>query len=199
MMSVAKPYSESCEQNRDPILGVLRQVLTEPAELLEIGSGTGQHAVYFGRALPHVTWQTSDRAEYLPGIRMWLAEAALPNVREPLELDVAGDWPMSRADAVYSANTAHIMSWAQVECLFAGVGRVLSSGGSFCLYGPFNYGGRFTSESNARFDAWLKARDPLSGVRDFEALEKLAEAAGLRLLNDFPMPANNRTLVWRRD
>jgi len=199
MMAAAKPYSESCDQNRDPILEVLRHVLTEPAELLEIGSGTGQHAVYFGRALPHITWQTSDRAEYLPGIRMWLAEAALPNVREPLELDVAGDWPVNNADAVYSANTAHIMSWAQVECLFAGVGRVLSAGGVFCLYGPFNYGGRFTSESNARFDAWLKARDPLSGVRDFEALEKLAEAAGLRLLHDFEMPANNRTLVWRRD
>ncbi len=197
-MNAAKPYSESCDQNREPILAVLRQVLTSPGELLEIGSGTGQHAVYFGAELPHLTWQTSDRPEYLPGIRMWLAEAGLANVREPLELDVAKPWPVSRADAVYSANTAHIMSWPEVEQFIAGVGRILAPGGVFCLYGPFNYGGQFTSESNARFDAWLKARDPLSGVRDFEALDELATAAGLSLLHDFAMPANNRTLVWRR-
>nr|WP_275096459.1 DUF938 domain-containing protein [Sedimenticola hydrogenitrophicus] len=194
-----KPYAESCDQNREPILSVIRPLFDDRQRVLEIGSGTGQHAVYFAAALPHLTWYTSDCAEYHDGIRLWLEEAALPNVRAPLPLDVArSEWPALDVDAVFSANTAHIMHWPEVEAMFAGVGRLLQAGGLFVLYGPFNYQGRFTSDSNARFDGWLKGRDPGMGVRDFEALQRLAVAAGMALQDDFPMPANNRILCWRR-
>jgi cyclopropane fatty-acyl-phospholipid synthase-like methyltransferase len=192
-----KPYSESCEQNRAPILDVLRRELAGRRRLLEVGSGTGQHAVYFAPEFPDLDWQTSDVVEMHAGIRCWLEEARPANVLPPLALDVCRDpWPQTRYDALFSANTAHIMSWSQVECLFAGAGRVLEPGGVFCLYGPFNYDGHFTSESNARFDQWLKARDPASGVRAFEAVNALAESAGLRLKQDYEMPVNNRILVW---
>jgi len=196
---VHKPFAESCEQNKDPILGVLRELLTEPGLVLEIGSGTGQHAVYFAGRLPHLVWQPSDTAENLPGIQQWRQEAGLANVREPLELDVCRrPWPVAGADAVFSANTVHIMSWPQVECFFEGVGTVLGPGGLFCLYGPFNFDGRYTAESNARFDRWLKERDPRMGVRDYEDLAALAAAAGLEAVARYPMPADNFTLVWRR-
>ncbi len=195
-----KPWSESCEQNRDPILAVLREALADRRYVLEIGSGTGQHAVYFGAALPHLRWQTGDVPLAHAGIRTWLEEAALPNVLPPISLDAnQSNWHTGRYDAVFSANTLHIMSWAEVEKCFAGIGQVLEAGGVLAIYGPFNYGGAFTSESNARFDAWLKARDPASGVRDFEAVDALARQQGLRLEADVAMPANNRTLVWRRD
>ncbi len=194
-----KPYAESCDQNRLPILEVLERELAGRRRLLEIGSGTGQHAVFFGARFPELLWQTSDVAAAHAGIHAWLDEARLDNVLAPLALDVcADDWPRQGYDAVFSANTAHIMAWPQVECLFAGVGGVLEAGGVFCLYGPFNYGGRYTSDSNAQFDRWLKARDPLSGIRDFEALCALAESAGMVFRKDYDMPANNRTLVWTR-
>jgi cyclopropane fatty-acyl-phospholipid synthase-like methyltransferase len=194
-----KPFAESCEQNREPILAVLREVFADFSHVLEIGSGTGQHAVYFGAELPHLVWQTADVPAHHTGILAWLTEAALPNVLPPLALDVAQTaWRSGRYDAVFSANTLHIMSWSEVEHFFEGVGEILKSGGVLAIYGPFNYNGTFTSESNARFDAWLKARDPASGVRDFEAVDALARAQGLVLQADFAMPANNRTLVWRR-
>ncbi len=194
-----KPFAESCVQNRDPILAVLREVFADCHRVLEIGSGTGQHAVYFGAELPHLVWQTADVPQHHAGIRAWLDAAALPNVLPPLALDVCQtDWRGGRYDAVFSANTLHIMGWPEVECFFSGVGAVLEPGGVLAVYGPFNYNGTFTSESNARFDAWLKARDPASGVRDFEAVDALARAQGLALQRDFAMPANNRTLVWRR-
>ena len=195
-----KPYAESCEQNRGPILAVLREVFAERKNVLEIASGTGQHAVYFGQALPHLSWQTSELPENHPGIQAWLDEARLPNVLPPLAIDLNEEaWPLATTvDAIFNANTVHIVSWPAVERMFAGIGRVLAPGGLVCLYGPFNYGGNFTSESNARFDAWLKARDPQSGVRDFEALNALAEAQGLVLLSDVAMPANNRTLAWQK-
>jgi SAM-dependent methyltransferase len=194
-----KPFAESCEQNRAPILAVLREVFAGRCRVLEIGSGTGQHAVYFAPELPHLVWQTADVAQHHAGIRAWLDEAALPNVLPPLALDVnQPDWHSGRYDAVFSANTLHIMGWPEVEKFFEGVGAVLEPGGLLAVYGPFNYNGAFTSDSNARFDAWLKARDPASGVRDFEAVDALARAQGLILLQDIAMPANNRTLVWRR-
>ena len=192
-----KPYSESCDQNRDPILAVIQPLFSACRELLEIGSGTGQHAVFFAQQMPHLIWHTSDRRENHAGICLWLHEAGLPNTRLPLALDVSHDhWPQRQFDAVFSANSVHIMCWRDVEAMFAGVGQVLEEGGVFALYGPFNYNGEFTSESNARFDLWLKERDPLSGVRDFEALDQLARQAGMRLLNDDEMPANNRILSW---
>ena len=194
-----KPFAESCTQNREPILAVLREVFADRHRVLEIGSGTGQHAVYFAPELPHLVWQTADVPAHHAGIQLWLAEAGLPNVLPPVALDVKqSDWHGGRYDAVFSANTLHIMSWPEVERFFEGVGEVLEPGGVLAVYGPFNYHGRFTSESNARFDAWLKARDPASGVRDFEAVDALARAQGLVLQHDYAMPANNRTLVWRR-
>lgn len=198
---MTKPYSEACDQNRAPILEVLNGVLGNSQRLLEIGSGTGQHAVYFGAHLPHLQWQCSDVIYHHEGIRAWLDDAALANVLAPLALDVDDDpWPVSDGsmDAVFSANTAHIMSWPQVQRMFDGVGKALALGGVFCLYGPFNYGGAFTSESNARFDGWLKARDTASGIRDFEALKELAVGAEMSLIQDYTMPVNNRILVWRK-
>lgn len=195
-----KPYAESCEQNRDPILAVLQKILADRKQVLEIASGTGQHAVYFGEALPHLTWQTSELPENHAGIQAWLDDVRLPNVLPPLAIDLHEDaWPLATSfDAIFNANTVHIVSWPAVERMFAGIGRVLAEGGLLCLYGPFNYGGNFTSESNARFDAWLKGRDPESGVRDFEALDQLARLQGLVLQQDVEMPANNHTLVWKK-
>ena len=195
----ATPYAEACERNRDPILDVLKWAFAESRDVLEIGSGTGQHAVYFACHLPHLVWHTSELSEQHPGIRAWIEEAQPPNVRGPLALDVNESlWPIGAVDAVFTANTLHIMSWPSVERMFAGIARVLEPGGIVCVYGPFNYDGRYTSPSNARFDEWLKARDPESGIRDFAAVDSLARDAGLALARDFPMPANNRSLVWRR-
>jgi cyclopropane fatty-acyl-phospholipid synthase-like methyltransferase len=196
---VVKPYVEACERNRAPILEVLRVELASKSRLLEIGSGTGQHAVYLAPEFPGLLWQTSDVVEKHADIRAWLDEAGLANVLPPLALDVCrDDWPSEGYDAVFSSNTAHWMSWPEVECLFSGVGRVLEAGGAFCLYGAFNYRGEYTSESNARFDRWLRARDPSSGIRDFEALDQLARRAGMTFEKDYGLPANNRMLVWSK-
>ncbi len=194
-----KPFSAACERNREPILEVLRGVFTEPMTVLEIGSGTGQHAVYFGAHLPDVRWQTSDRNEHHPGVQLWLDEAGLKNVLPPLSLDVSKQpWPIADVDAVFSANTTHIMSWPEVERMFEGVGDLLKVGRPFCLYGPFNKNGEFTSASNQAFDADLKSRDPQMGVRDIGDLEVLAEKNGMVVEDDVEMPANNRILIWRR-
>ena len=193
-----KPFSLASEENKAPILAVIEPLFAKARRVLEIGSGTGQHAVHFAARLPHLTWQTSDVPVHLPGIRMWLAEAQLPNLPDPLSLDVTGDWPAGPFDGVFSANTAHIMAAPEVALMFLGVGRILAPDGSFALYGPFSDGGRHTSESNARFDASLKARDPRMGVRDLDDLRALADRAGLELRADHPMPVNNRTLVWCR-
>ncbi|MBP0117041.1 MAG: DUF938 domain-containing protein [Candidatus Nitrotoga sp.] len=195
-----KPYSEACEKNQSAILEVLQDVLSRQHHVLEIASGTGQHAVHFGRALPHLTWQTSELPHNHAGIRAWLDEAALPNVLPPVALDVTdARWPAGVVDAIFNANTVHIVSEPEVERMFAGIARTLSAGGILCLYGPFNYHKNFTSESNARFDVWLKSRNPESGIRDFEVIDQLAKTHGLRLLQDVAMPSNNRTLVWQRD
>lgn len=194
-----KPYAPACDRNRDPILAVLRRHFADRGRVLEIGSGTGQHAVYFAPALPHLVWQPSDRAENLPGIRQWLADEPAPNLLPPLELDVSqGRWPAQRYDAVYSANTLHIMSWPEVERLFASLPEVLERDAKLAIYGPFNYDGRYTSDSNAAFDASLKAAASHRGIRDFEAVEALARGIGFELLEDCAMPANNRCLFWRR-
>jgi cyclopropane fatty-acyl-phospholipid synthase-like methyltransferase len=192
-----KPFSEACERNQAPILSVLREVFAHRRHVLEIGSGTGQHAVYFAAGLPHLVWQASDVAANLDGIRAWREEARLPNLPEPIELDIdQARWPALPVDAVFTANTLHIVSWHQVQALFARVGEVMPAGGVLAVYGPFNYGGRFTAESNARFDAMLRERDPRSGIRGFEDVDGLARAQGLVLERDAAMPANNRTLVW---
>ncbi len=203
----AKPFSTACERNQGPILEQLRHHLAElpaPARrstplVLEIGSGTGQHAVHFARHLPDLVWQPSDLAENLPGIRLWVDEAELPNLRPPLELDVSRDrWPVTDPDAVFSANTAHIMAWNRVEAMFAGVATRLPPGGRFVLYGPFNVGGEFTSEGNRALDAWARDAFEGGGLRDLEAIVALGESRGLTHLADVAMPANNRLQVFRR-
>ena len=193
-----KPHAPSCDRNQGPILEVLRDCFSDRKQVLEVGSGTGQHAVFFAAAMPWLTWQTADMAESLPGIRMWLDEAGLPNLPPPLELEAGGPWPKGPYDAVFSSNTLHIMGWPEVQKLFAALDAVMGPDAVLAVYGPFNYEGRFTSESNAQFDVWLKQRSAASGIRDFEAVNALAESIGLRLLADHAMPANNRTLVWRR-
>ncbi|MEE8387238.1 MAG: DUF938 domain-containing protein [Acidiferrobacterales bacterium] len=199
MIQIIKPHADACDRNRQPILDVIAPRLTNYKAVLEIGSGTGQHAVYFAQQLPHLTWITSDRQESHTGIRLWLDEADLPNTKGPLLLDVSQDpWPEVEADAVFTANTVHIISWSLVDDLFKGVGRLLPSGGLFMVYGPFNYGGQYTSDSNASFDQQLKDRDAKSRIRNFEGVNALARSAGLELNEDVAMPANNRLLVWRK-
>lgn len=194
-----KPRSEASERNRGPILEVLRQWFTAPGVVLEIGAGTGQHAVHFASNLPQLDWLPTDREENLAGIAAWVEEARLPNLRSPVQLDVHdAQWPIGSARYVYSANTAHIMSWPEVELMFGGVGRILASAGVFCLYGPVNRDGQFTSESNRAFDASLRSRDPNMGLRDDRALIALGARSGLTFAGDHAMPANNRVLVWKK-
>ena len=194
-----KPFSPSSERNREPILAVLREAFADRRRVLEIGSGTGQHAVHFAQALPHLQWQSSDVTENHPGIAACLSDAGLPNTPAPLKLDVNQPrWPVGPFDAVFSANTLHIMGWDEVQTLFRRLPEVLAPDAVVAIYGPFNYDGRFTSDSNAAFDRRLKGDDPKRGIRDFEAVDALARAAGLVLAHDHAMPANNRCLVWRR-
>ena len=199
-MSPQKPFSQACENNKAPILTHLQDALAGAGRVLEIGSGTGQHAVHFARALPQLQWQCSDRPENLPGIEAWRQEAALDNLPPALTLDVQDEtWPAGHFDAVYSANTLHIMSWECVELLFARVGALLPAGGQLIVYGPFNYQNQYTSPSNAQFDVMLRNRDPRSGIRDMASLNTLAASAGLQPSLDHAMPANNRLVIWRKD
>jgi len=194
-----KPFAESCTQNQQHILNVLQKEFADARHVLEIGSGTGQHAVFFARALPHLVWQTSDVDVHHPGIQAWIDDEGPDNVRAPLSLNVEIDaWPDTTFDAVFSANTAHIMGWPEVEMMFAGIGQALEQGGRFCLYGPFNIDGKFTSESNARFEQWLKSQHPKSGIRDQAELDLLATNAELVRRATHAMPANNTILVWEK-
>jgi SAM-dependent methyltransferase len=197
---VNRPYAESCEQNREPILAVLRRYLDESVDsLLEIGSGTGQHTVYFAPQFPWLSWQPSDRTENHAGIRAWLQALPSPNIRDPLRLDVERDpWPQASFGAVFSANTAHIMDTSAVEAMFAGVGAVLQPGGVFLLYGPFNIDGSYTAPSNERFDRWLQAQDPRMGIRDLGWLNELARDAGLEPAELNDMPADNKLLCFKK-
>lgn len=185
------------ENNKRVICDKLVDAFSLCKQVLEIGSGTGQHAVWFGEHMPHLQWQTSDREEYLKSIRQRLAVEGPDNVVDPIELDVSWEnWPTVRVDGVYAANCIHIMGWESVVAMFAGIGSVLEDGGRVTLYGPFKYDGNFTTPSNAEFDVWLKSRDPASGIRDFEAVDALARAIGLRCLVDHAMPANNQLILW---
>jgi cyclopropane fatty-acyl-phospholipid synthase-like methyltransferase len=199
MMSAFKPFSQACENNKLPILEVISQVFTQPTTVWEIGSGTGQHACFFASQLPDLNWQATDRMENLSGIQAWIAEANLANLQPPLALDINDlTWPCQCINALFSANTLHIMSLAEVEILFDRLHQYLIPDALVCCYGPFNYAGQYTSDSNARFDQWLKAQNPLSGIRDFESICQLAACIGLNLLNDHAMPANNRLLVFQK-
>lgn len=195
-----KPFSEACEQNKLPILNIISEYFSAAKNILEIGSGTGQHAIFFAGHLPHLQWHCSDMPVHHNGIKQWLAEYPGDNISGPYELDVTrSTWPDNVFDGVFSANTTHIMSWHAVEQMFLGINKVLLTGGAFCLYGPFNYGGCYTSPSNEQFDHYLKARDSLSGIRDFDDLNKLAAQNGFTLIDDHEMPVNNRLLVWKKN
>ncbi|OOV88337.1 DUF938 domain-containing protein [Oceanospirillum linum] len=194
-----KPFSQACENNKAPILQVLKRTFSDVSQVLEVGSGTGQHAVYMAEHLPHLQWQPSDQLINLPGVKLWCDEYSGDNLLPPIELDVTqAQWPEIKPDGIFTANTLHIMSWAMVEAFFKGIGSRLQAGGKLCIYGPFNYQGTYTSESNQAFDRFLRDRDPLSGIREFEAVVELAELAGLALVADHRMPANNRLLEWCR-
>jgi len=194
-----KSFSQSCENNKQPILQVIQRVFQQSQTVWEIGSGTGQHACYFAKYLNHLTWQTTDREENLVGINCWIEEAGLSNLPKSLALNVNDEqWPCQSINAVFTANTLHIMHWHEVEHFFTGLKTYLSDNATVCIYGPFNYQGNFTSKSNEQFDQWLKAQDSARGIRDFEAIEKLANNIGLIIKNDFEMPANNRILVFQK-
>jgi SAM-dependent methyltransferase len=194
-----KPFSQACENNHSPIGTILTRLLSTSASVLELGSGTGQHAVWFAQQLPHLHWQTSDRMANHSGINQWIDESGLNNIGAPIALDISRDaWPTESFDAVFSSNTAHIMAWPEVEIIFGQVAGMLSAGGLFCLYGPMKYSGVITAESNRAFDHRLKAQNPRQGIREFNDLNQLALTAGMSLLEDNAMPANNRLLVWQK-
>ena len=193
------PVSEACERNKGPILEVLRAAFADRRQVLEIGSGTGQHAVHFSAALTHLTWHPTEQLKYLPDLTARIALEGSRNLKAPTVLDVNQSvWPLRSADAIFTANTLHIMGWAEVQAMFHGLDAVLSPDGMLCIYGPFRYGGRYTSHSNRDFDRMLLERDPLSGLRDIQDVVPLAERHGLRLEVDHEMPANNRLLVFLR-
>ena len=197
-MTMEKPDAPSVARNRDAILDVLDEVFAHTRSVLEVGSGTGQHAVFFARALPHLSWQTSDRAENLDGISAWLDDAGLANTPPALDFDVNGTWPTHVYDGIFTANTLHIMSFEEVQAFFAGLAGITASEATLVIYGPFNYDGQFTSPSNAAFNEWLQARGTHMAIRDFEAVNALAAKAGFHLVDDRAMPANNRCIIWRR-
>tara|TARA_R110000787_G_scaffold58974_1_gene133855 strand:- start:53 stop:646 length:594 start_codon:yes stop_codon:yes gene_type:complete len=195
---MTKAFSQACENNKSPILSLLVDTFNKCKTVLEIGSGTGQHAVYFAPNLPWLTWQTSDVLVNHQGIGQWLNEYPAVNLLHPIELDLNYHWPIEKVDAIYTANTLHIVSWSLVQAFFSGVSQHVNQQGKLCIYGPFNYQGKYTSESNAGFDLWLKERDSKSAIRDIEAIKALAENAGFSLENDHAMPANNRLLVFTK-
>lgn len=192
------PFSQACENNKQPILDILSRVFAERREVLEIGSGTGQHATWFAQHLPHLRWRPTELPENLSVITPRCEHYAGSNLGNPTILDVSQrPWSNEVPDAVFSANSLHIMPWACVEDLFAELGERARGDTVLAIYGPFNYNGEYTSESNARFDQWLAAQNPHSAIRDFAAVDALAQAAGFSLQEDNAMPANNRLVVWR--
>ncbi|GLS28270.1 DUF938 domain-containing protein [Marinibactrum halimedae] len=217
---IEKPFSQACQNNRQPILEILQSYLTvqsyltegatkshyvheslsRPVRVFEMGSGTGQHAVYFGEHLPEVLWQCADLPVHHEGINAWIdeyTEKGFKNITRPIAFDVNQSvWPQQKFNALFTANTLHIMSWQSVEVFFSRIREILDTNCRVFIYGPFNYNGQFTSESNAQFDLWLKSQNPHSGIRDFEAVADLAKTARLHLLADHEMPANNRLLVF---
>ena len=194
-----KRFSEACNRNQAPILAVLKEVLPDTGRVLEIGSGTGQHAAYFSRSLPDLAWQPSDLAEALPSIEAWREESGAPNLNPPMVIDLLGnnDTP-SRVDAIVCINTAHIVAWTGVERLFSIAANILDPKGVLYFYGPYRYPDHALEPSNVAFDRWLKEQNSVSGIRDYAAVESLAESNGFILGGDRSMPSNNRSIWWVR-
>jgi hypothetical protein len=200
MESHMMPFSEACERNKGPILEVLRSVFADRSHVLEIGSGTGQHAVHFAAHLEHLIWHPTERLSALPELTARIQAEGRRNLRQPTVLDVRQSvWPLRTVDAVFTANTLHILSWPEVSAMFNGIGGTLAPGGVVCIYGPFRYAGRYTSPSNLEFDRVLQARDPDSGIREIHDLNALASGFGLRLDADHDLPAHNRLLVFMKE
>lgn len=199
-MSANKPIAEACLRNQQPIADTLAKVFVNPANILELGSGTGQHAVAVAERLPHLTWQPTDLPDCLPGINAWREDAGLTNILQPVALDVTqSPWPVSGPfDGVFTANTVHFVGWKIVSAMFAGVSSHLKVDGIFCIYGPFNLDGEYTSEGNMRLDQWLKGRDPDSGIKDLSSVRERAAEVGLIFEDKFTMPANNMMLRFTR-
>lgn len=194
-----RQFSEACERNKGPILDIIKPYLDHSKEVLEVGSGTGQHAVWFAGAMPHLIWHTSDLRDNHPSIIAWIESSELPNLRKPRTLNVGqGVWPVNQVDAIFTANTCHIMSWERVRDMFEGANRVLKPGGHLLIYGPFNVNGEYTSESNKEFDASLKHRDPESGIRDYDDMNRVARHNGFSLIKRHDMPANNMLLAYEK-
>ncbi|MDB6083937.1 MAG: hypothetical protein JWN43_1818 [Gammaproteobacteria bacterium] len=193
------PFSEACERNKEPILEVLRSAFADRSQVLEIGSGTGQHAVHFAARLPHLTWHPTERLGFVPELSARIHAEGGPNLRQPLVLDVRQPvWPLRSVDAMFTANTLHIMSWPEVTAMFQGIAATLTSSGVLCVYGPFRYEGRHVP-SNEQFDRSLRERDPESGVRDIRSIVSLAAGFGIMLAADHDLPANNRLLVFVKE
>jgi SAM-dependent methyltransferase len=199
-MQQAARSAPAAARNREPILRVLRDTLPRPALVLEIASGTGEHAVWFSSALPELTWQPTDHdPDALRSIAAWRDRAGPPNMLPPLWLDAAADtWPVAQADAVVAINMVHIAPWIATQGLMAGAARVLTQGGLLFLYGPFREGGEHTAPGNAAFDADLRGRDPSWGIRDLDEITALASQHGLTGPERIAMPANNLSVVFRR-
>ncbi len=196
---MSKPYSQACENNKAFILRVIENFFNPGEQILEIGSNTGQHVIFFAEQLNQTWWLPSDTEESMDTLLAGLEDVQLTNLGEPLVLNVQqAMWPVTSIDGIFSANCLHIMSFEAVQNFFSGAGKALKAGGKLCIYGPFKYDGEYTSLSNAKFDEWLKQRDSNSGIRDFEAVNLLARHAGLELIEDNLLPANNQLLVWEK-
>lgn len=197
--ALPKPFSQACENNKDSILSVLQRVFADRKNVLEIGSGTGQHAAYFAQKLSHLSWQTSDLSANHLGINAWIDSAQLANLQRPILISADDpSWPITNIEAIFSANTCHIMAWESVRNLFKNIEKVITKDSKIAIYGPFKYDGNFTSESNEKFDFWLKQQAPHQGIRDIEAVCELAKNIGLTLVEDNQMPANNQLLIWQK-
>ena len=193
-------YSQASENNKQAILSLLHDILADTVDVLEIGSGSGQHALFFSQHLPNLNWQATELSDGITALEENIKQYAPDNVLKPVELDVCKHpWNVSKSAAIYTANTLHIMPWASVAEFFIGVGKNLNPQGLLCIYGPFKYKGEFTTQSNADFDQWLKRSNPMSGIRDFEKISELALGQGMSLVNDFPMPANNQLIIFKRN
>jgi cyclopropane fatty-acyl-phospholipid synthase-like methyltransferase len=200
MLKHDKPYAPSCDRNKDSILKILQKELVEEQTVLEIGSGTGQHAIYFAEHLPHVQWLTSDLADKHQGISAWIKETEQTNILGPIEIDAQTKWSIEgQIGSVFTANTLHIMCEESALSTIKKAAQLLSKNGKLLIYGPFKYNNIFTSESNQKFDLWLKEQNSVSGIRDFEKINQAAIQSELSLISDNSMPANNQLLVWKKN